>query len=77
MAIYNTMKLDGINRLLLLEILEEIGIANTDEMRTMAVVEELASRLSAIVGAVQRGQRHDLPPAANSWITGRRGSHTR
>jgi hypothetical protein len=62
MAVYSTMELEDIHRLLPLEILEEIGIANTDELRTMAVVEELASHL----GAVGRGQNHALPQVRGS-----------
>jgi hypothetical protein len=38
MPVYSKMELEDMHRLLPLEILEEIGIANTDELHTMAVV---------------------------------------
>jgi hypothetical protein len=63
MVVYNTMELEDMHRLLPLEILEEIAIANTDELHTIVVVEQLASRLNAPLGAVKIGQRHALPPA--------------
>ncbi|GJN35682.1 hypothetical protein PR202_gb24480 [Eleusine coracana subsp. coracana] len=63
MAFYNSTELDDIHQWLPLEILEDIGITNANELRTMAVIDELASRLNDILGsAMESGQRHPLPP---------------
>ncbi|CAL5094105.1 unnamed protein product [Urochloa decumbens] len=63
MAVHCSMELEDIHWWLPHKILEDIDIANPEELRIMAVVEELATHLSAVLGSTNiRVQCHTLPP---------------
>ncbi|OEL36894.1 hypothetical protein BAE44_0002086 [Dichanthelium oligosanthes] len=71
MAGYNVTEHDFVHRLLPPEILEDIGItAQTNELQSLDIVEELAARLAAVLGSTERTSqfRSTLPPSkpANS-----------
>ena len=81
MASYHVTGLNDVHRLLPSEILEDIGIARSDDC--LAVVEELASRLASVLGdTTVASPQHALrrlrrPTTANSYDTAAPRSHNR
>lgn len=63
MTVQCSMELEDIHRWMPQEILEDIDIANPEELRSMVVVEELATRLTAVLGSQQKSSAPD--PSSN------------
>ena len=58
-----------VHRLLPLEIIKDIGIANADELRCIATLQELSSRLATVLGDAKEGSQGHRRLYPASWAT--------